>query len=136
MRSPIFIFIHLKSGKASTRMFLNFTSYQQMSEYVSKAMGKGLENLVQFPRGPEVCTLSPCADWLWYPTLPPVPRSPKLQQPKHDADQLQFSVSSCPLTCFQAMVLGHTDIFCPMFQSSVGLIKHKFLFHILIVLHM
>jgi hypothetical protein len=31
------------------------------------------EAWVQFPPDSEVSALSPSADWLWYPNLPPVP---------------------------------------------------------------
>jgi hypothetical protein len=109
-----------KSGIPNNRMFLNFTSYQQIPEYVSKAMGNGWKTWAQFPPGSEVCALSPCADWLWYPNLPPVQCSPKLWQPKHDTDQSQFNVSSCPFRCSQAMVLGHL-----LFHVSIISRVHK-----------
>jgi hypothetical protein len=94
----------------------------------------------QFPPDSEVstrlrsfCFVTKC--WLAVvPQLAYCTCSPELWQPKHVADQSQLSVFSSRLTSFQALVLGHVDTFCSMFQPSVELTKPKFVFHIFIVL--
>jgi hypothetical protein len=129
--SPISIFSPcFKSGIPKNRMILNFTSHQQMPVYACREMGNGLGILGSVStRLRSVCFITKCRMAV-VPQLASCTCSPKLWQPKHEADQSQLTVSSSCLTSFQALVLRHADTLCSLLQPSTELTKPKLIFHI------